>query len=105
MKKIYNNSHVIRGECDSNFYDGFWVFKGSKKSHRFEKGIILDRKIVEWLDLVDRYGNSWDWNKFRSEVAAIGSYLRSVRIIMDTIRYNKMISLCNLTKILTDGIY
>jgi hypothetical protein len=78
---IKENAHVIRGRCDPMLYDGFWVFKGSKKSRRFKKAISLDRDTVEELGLTDRFGRAWNWNKFKSNNAAIGSYLRSVRIL------------------------
>lgn len=81
LESIKENAHVIRGICDPMLFDGFWVFKGSRKSRRFTKAIPLDRNTVEELSLTDRFAHPWNWKKFRSDNAAIGSHLRSVRIV------------------------
>jgi len=81
LQRIRNNAHVIRAECDPIFYDGFWVFLGSNRSKRFEYCVPLDRKFIEGCGLLDAYGVKWKWHKFGSELSAIGSYLRSAKLI------------------------
>jgi hypothetical protein len=81
LRQIQENAHIIRGRCDALLYDGFWIIKGTRKSKRFRKAIPLNRKTVERLGLVDRLGYEWKWSKFSCDNAAIGSYLRSVRVL------------------------
>jgi hypothetical protein len=91
MEQVRTNAHMIRGKCDPLLYDGFWIWKGTTNSRRLGKAIPLDRKTVQAFDMKDRRGHEWDWNKFHSEVAAIGSYLRSVRILTDQSQVNRIL--------------
>ncbi len=81
--EIANNAHVIRGEVNSFFYDGFWVFKGSPKSMRFNRAVTFDREFITECGIKDVRGDEIEWSRFSSELAAIGSYFRSSRLIED----------------------
>ena len=95
LEQIETNAHIIRGKCDPLLYDGFWIFKGTMKSRRFKKAIPLDKTKVKMFGFLDRYGRNWNWRKFSSDVAAIGSYLRSVKIIANPAQVNKILRICN----------
>jgi len=92
LRQIETNPHVIRGKCDPRLYDGFWVIKGTKRSKRFKKAVLLDRKAIEKFGLKDRFGHRWDWEKFRSEEAAIGSYLRSIKVVEEEMETEKVLA-------------
>lgn len=81
--EIANNAHVIRGEVNSFFYDGFWVFKGSQKSMRFNRAVTFDKQLITECGIKDVKGAEIEWDRFSSELAAIGSYFRSSRLIED----------------------
>jgi len=79
--EIRNNAHVIRGETNSFFYDGFWVFKGSDKSMRFNRAVTFDRNFITECGIKNTKGQEIEWHRFRSELATIGSYFRSSRLL------------------------
>jgi len=81
FQDIKNNAHIIRAESNSIFYDGFWIFKGSKTSKRFKRAVIFDRKFIEECEITDVNGQELTWERFPSELSAIGSYFRSSRLI------------------------
>jgi hypothetical protein len=81
FKTVNKNAHIIRAECSHHGYDGFWVFKGTRRSSRFEHAVSFTRKTVEYCGIRDRAGKQIDWNRYQSEIAALGSYFRSARII------------------------
>lgn len=81
FKEIERNAHVIRGETNSFFYDGFWVFKGSEKSMRFNRAVTFDRNFITECGIKDVQGKEIEWQRFRSELAAIGSYFRSSKLL------------------------
>lgn len=83
LKKIKNNAHVLRGECNPIFYDDFWVFIGSNRSRRFRYAIPFDRKFIKECGILDAKSRKWNWKKFRTELSAIGSYLRSAKLIQE----------------------
>ena len=83
LEKIKNNAHIIRGECNPIFYDDFWVFQGSNRSKRFRYAIPFDREFIEESGILDAKFRKWNWNKFRTELSAIGSYLRSAKLIQE----------------------
>ncbi|MGA2239177.1 MAG: hypothetical protein ABSG74_08195 [Candidatus Bathyarchaeia archaeon] len=97
LREIEANPHVIRGECDSMFYDGFWIIKGTRRSKRFKKALSLDKRTIEKFGLRDRFGHRWDWQKFRSEDAAIGSYMRSIKVVEDGMQTEKILSIIGLS--------
>lgn len=81
--QIANNAHVIRGEVNSFFYDGFWVFKGSPKSMRFNRAVTFNKQLINECGIKDVKGKEIAWDNFSSELAAIGSYFRSSRLLED----------------------
>jgi hypothetical protein len=91
LREIGTNPHLIRGRCDPMLYDGFWVFKGTRRSKRFKKAVSLDRRTIKKFGIRDRFGHRWDWEKFRSDEAAIGSYMRSIKIV-DGVQAEKILS-------------
>jgi len=80
LEAFKNNAHVQRAIFDPKFWDGFWVFKGSTRSVRFEHAIPFDREFCEAV-LTDAEGKELTWPRHRSELQVIGSYTRSCRII------------------------
>lgn len=96
FKEIKENAHIIRAQCDHIFYDGFWIFKGTKRSRRFTKAIPFDRKTVEYFELVDRFEHMFNWKKFRSDNAVIGSYLRSIKVIEDPHKVDNILTYLNI---------
>lgn len=95
LRQIQTNAHIIRGQCDPLLYDGFWIFKGTANSRRFEKAIPLNKTTVEMFGLVDGHGHRWKWTKFRSDVSAIGSYLRSVKVVTDQADVKRILRVCS----------
>lgn len=83
FQRIRKNAHIIRAECNPIFYDGFWVFLGSSRSERFENRVTLDRRFIEKCGLLDANDVKWKWDKFETELSAIGSYLRSAKLIYE----------------------
>jgi hypothetical protein len=83
FREIANNAHVIRGEVNSFFYDGFWIFKGSPKSMRFNRAVTFNRLLITECGIKDAKGREIEWGRFSSELAAIGSYFRSSKLIVD----------------------
>ena len=81
FKEIRNNAHIIRAESNDFFYDGFWIFRGSKNSSRFRRAVIFDRNFITQCGITDVKGQEIEWERFSSELAAIGSYFRSSRLI------------------------
>jgi len=81
FQDIKNNAHILRAESNPIFYDGFWVFKGSKGSKRFRRTVLFDRRFIEDCEITDVNGQELRWNRFPSELSAIGSYFRSSRLI------------------------
>ncbi|OHB93599.1 MAG: hypothetical protein A3E19_02685 [Planctomycetes bacterium RIFCSPHIGHO2_12_FULL_52_36] len=86
-EQLRKNAHVqawIRGE-DKNFWDGAWIFVGSKKnSIRFKKAVMLE---WDWATKVfqDKEGNSWKRASNKgTEQQRIGSYLRACRCQLDS---------------------
>lgn len=75
------NAHVQRALYSKRFWDGFWVFKGSKKSRRFKHAISFDKKFCDSV-LLDSRGNTLVWPSHRSELQIIGSYTRACRVIL-----------------------
>jgi len=89
LEQIGKNAHIIRGICDPLLYDGFWILKGTANSRRFKKAIPLDRRTIQLFGLTGKRGHRWNWKKFASDAAAIGSYLRSVKILTDQSQVNR----------------
>lgn len=81
FEKIAKNAHMIRGECNNQFYDEFWIFKGSRRSKRFKYAVPFNREVVKKCGIKDVFGKEWVWDKFRTELSAIGSYVRAAKII------------------------
>ena len=80
-KRFAGNAHVIRAQC-SGYWDGFWVFGGSSRSRRFERGVPVTRELCEKV-FRDKNGLPWDWSR-QTETATIGSYTRACRCMLDT---------------------
>jgi len=82
MYTFSRNAHVRRGLYDQKFWDGFWVFKGSKRSRRFRRAIPFDKKFCNSV-LLDATGKKLLWPSHRGELQIIGSYTRACRIIFE----------------------
>lgn len=81
--EIANNAHIIRAEVNSFFYDGFWIFKGSPKSMRYNRAVSFNRQFITECGIKDAKGKEIAWDRFSSESATIGSYFRSSKLIED----------------------
>jgi len=82
LKKFINNAHVHRALYDPKLWNGFWVFKGSKRSHRFKHSIPFSKDFAEKI-LRNSAGNEIIWDKRRTELQVIGSHTRACRMIDD----------------------
>lgn len=80
FKRISRNAHIIRAECLDD-YNGFHVFRGSRKSRRFTYALPFNRSVIRRFRLSDANGEPIKWNRYKSENSAIGAYFRSVRQI------------------------
>ena len=80
LRRFGHNAHVRRGLSDTDLWDRFWVFRGSRRSRRFENAVPITRAIaVELFTSAD--GSPWHWDKGRTELQVIGSYTRSCRCV------------------------
>jgi hypothetical protein len=77
-----NNAHIRRGLYSSEFWDGFWVFRGSKNSKRFKYAIPFTKEFANTI-LDDLKRGKIIWPSNRSELQVIGSYTRACRIIRE----------------------
>lgn len=78
-----HNAHLRRARAwPELFYDGFYVFKGSASSRRFQFAYPFGRAQAELL-LRDRHDQAWQWKAQRSELQTIGSYTRTCRCVLD----------------------
>lgn len=75
-----NNAHIKRALNNRRLWDGFWVFKGSRKSRRFKHAIPFDRPFCDSV-LLEASGKKLVWPNHRTELQIIGSYTRACRII------------------------
>ena len=77
-----NNAHAIRGRSDPDLWDGFWVFRGSGSSRRFQRAVPVTRDLCEAVfRAADRA--PWQWDRSRSDLQVIGSYTRACRRVLD----------------------
>ena len=77
------NAHVRAGISNAEFWDRFWVFKGSQHSRRFHRAVPLSRWIVSKV-FKTANGSSWRWDCGRTDLQTIGSYTRSCRCMIDS---------------------
>jgi hypothetical protein len=80
LKKFIKNAHEQRALYDPKFWNGFWVFKGSKHSQRFHYAIPFTKRLVSKV-LKDAKGNRIDWQSGRTTLQVIGSYTRACRMV------------------------
>jgi len=91
LKEIRENAHMKRAMWNPEWYDRFWIFKGSKRSERFEHVVPFTRGFVDRV-LLDRECNKLMWGRKRSELQVIGSHTRACRIIQDKERVKEFFS-------------
>lgn len=84
FQRIKRNAHVVRGECDEAFYDGFWVVTGGRGSKLYKKAVPFDKKLIESCGIKSIKGAPIKWRAYSTELQAIGSYFRSSRILQGT---------------------
>ena len=82
LERFRNNAHVRRGLDDSVSWDGFWVFRGSANSRRFQRAVPLTLDLAMAL-FTTADGTPWRWEDTRSPLQIIGSYTRSCRCVID----------------------
>ncbi len=85
LGRLGANAHVRRALADPSFYNGFWVFRGSRRSRRFRHAVPVSpqgaRRLFTAAD-----GSPWRWDDGRTPLQVIGSYTRSCRCIIDPSR-------------------
>ena len=78
-----HNAHLRRARAwPELFYDGFYIFKGSARSCRFQHAYPIGRAQAELL-FRDRNDQAWQWQAQRSDLQTIGSYTRTCRCVLD----------------------
>lgn len=77
------NAHVRRAQADPNYWNRFWVFKGTKASRLFPRAFELTTERAAAF-LRDKDGHPWVWRADRTPLQTIGSYTRTVRCVADT---------------------
>ncbi len=83
---LSHNAHYRRARARPDlFYDGFYIFKGSARSRRYEMALNFGRAEAEKF-LRDKSGLEWHWKAGRSDLQTIGSYTRACRCILDASR-------------------
>ena len=55
LRVFGKNAHVLRGLYSPKYWDGFWVFKGSKRSCRFKRASPFDKEFCDSV-LLDAQG-------------------------------------------------
>lgn len=84
LDRYGGNAHVRRGlNRPANYWDGFWVFGGSRKSRRLRWAVPVDRTLADRI-FRRADGGRWRWNPSRTELQTIGSYTRACRCVIDT---------------------
>ncbi len=82
LGRIGANAHVRRGLGDAEWWNGFWVFRGSSRSRRFERAVPVTRELAGRV-FTSADGAPWRWDQGRSDLQVIGSYTRSCRCVID----------------------
>jgi hypothetical protein len=82
LKIFGNNAHIRRGLFNSVFWDGFWVFKGSKNSRLFKYARPFTKEFADMI-LDDSKRGKITWPSHRTELQVIGSYTRACRIVKE----------------------
>jgi len=54
------NAHILKGEADPRYFDGFWVWKGSDNSKQFEHPVRFDRELTRQI-IRDKDGMEINW--------------------------------------------
>jgi hypothetical protein len=80
LETFGKNAHILRGLYNQKYWDGFWVFKGSKRSRRFRHAVPFDKEFCHSV-LLDAAGKRLVWPDNRRELQIIGSYTRACRMI------------------------
>lgn len=87
-EELSHNAHFRRARAyPALFYDGFYIFKGSSRSQRFQIARFFGRPEAERF-LRDKAGQAWHWKTGRSDLQTIGSYTRACRCVLDPARSN-----------------
>lgn len=78
-RRILENAHTKRWLTSPKLNNTMrMIIVGGRRSRRFVRPIPLTRALCETC-FKDKDGKPWKWNKVKSELQTIGSYLRSVR--------------------------
>jgi hypothetical protein len=79
-RRILENAHTRRWLVSPKLNDKMrMIVVGSRRSRRFIKPIHLSRALCKAY-FRDKNGKPWKWDKSKSELQTIGSYLRSIRM-------------------------
>jgi hypothetical protein len=79
-RRILENAHTRRWLMSPGLNDKMrMIIVGGRRSRRFVKPIPLTRALCDAC-FRDKNGKPWKWDKSKSELQTIGSYLRSIRM-------------------------
>jgi len=81
LKKFGQNAHIKRGQANPDFFNKFWVWKGSSNSQLFSKAVPFDRELGTKI-LVDTKERRYNWPLDKSEVQLLGTRARAARQII-----------------------
>ncbi len=81
LKIFGGNAHIRRGQAKADFFNKFWVWKGSDNSQRFLKAVPFDRELGAKI-LLDSKKREYDWPTDRSDEDLLGSRARVARQIL-----------------------
>lgn len=82
LRRFGANAHIRRGLTDAALWDGFWVFRGTDRSRRFQRAVPVTRELATRV-FAAADGAPWRWDGGRTDLQVIGSYTRSCRCVID----------------------
>lgn len=86
LERFEHNAHFRRAQARPDlFYDGFYLFKGSARSQRFQVAQPFGKDEAQKF-LRDKRGLEYEWKTGRTDLQIIGSYTRSCRCVLDPAR-------------------
>jgi len=81
LKIFGQNAHIKRGQANPDFFNKFWVWKGSSNSQLFSKAVLFDQNLAGKI-LVAPERRQYDWPSDKSDVQLLGTRARVARQII-----------------------
>lgn len=82
LKLFGRNAHIKRGHADFDFFNSFWVWKGSSNSQLFRKAVLFDKKLGEKI-LLSSSWKPYTWPNDKTSARLLGSRTRTSRWLRD----------------------